>query len=108
MAKECEKLAIEKGRVDEYRFYRLFDQVAAETIKEIKGTQVCSNFDFYSGLVYDMLGIPTDLYPLLFVVSRSVGWLAHNIENKLYADRIIRPATQYVGKIKKYIDISER
>lgn len=97
MANECKKLAIQKDRVKEFEFYQRFDRIAVETIKEVKGVQVCSNFDFYSGLAYDMLSIPRDLYPLLFVVSRSVGWLAHNIENKLYCDRIIRPATKYVG-----------
>ena len=55
-----------------------------------------ANVDFYSGFVYDILGIPKDLFTPLFVQSRSVGWLAHNIEHKLYCDRIIRPAGKFI------------
>ena len=55
-----------------------------------------------------MLNIPEDLYTLLFVVARTVGWIAHNIENKLYSNRIIRPATKYVGELKEYQPIEKR
>ena len=55
-----------------------------------------------------MLDIPRDLYTPLFVVSRLVGWLAHNLENKLYDGRIMRPATKYVGDLLPYICREER
>lgn len=61
-----------------------------------------------AGFVYDMLGIPKDLYTLMFVIGRSVGWVAHNIENKLYSGRIIRPAGKYVGEKKEYIKMENR
>ena len=64
---------------------------------------ICANIDFYSGLVYELLGIPEDLYTPLFVASRSVGWLSHNIEDKLCCNRIVRPAGLYVGKKEKRI-----
>ena len=48
-----------------------------------------------------MMGIPEDLYTPLFVTARTVGWLAHNIENKAYDGRIMRPATKYVGSRKR-------
>ena len=67
-----------------------------------------SNVDYYSGLAYTMLGIPRDLFTPLFVISRTVGWLAHNIENKLFDGRIIRPATKYVGDLMDYIPVEER
>ncbi|MDE6953922.1 MAG: citrate synthase [Erysipelotrichales bacterium] len=108
LAEECEELAIEKGRKDEFDFYQRFSKIAVEEIYKRKGIRVSTNVDFYSGLVYDMLGIPSDLYTLFFVIGRIVGWIAHNIENKLYSNRIIRPATQYVGGIKEYKDIEER
>lgn len=108
LSEKCKELAIEKGRIDEYQFYCRFAQIAIEEIYRRKGIHVCSNVDFYSGLVYDMLGIPSDLYTLLFVVGRTVGWIAHNIENKLYSNRIIRPATKYVGEVKEYEDIEKR
>ena len=77
-------------------------------IKARKGINVCANIDFYSGLVYDMLGLSKDLYTLMFVIGRSVGWVAHNIENKLYSGKIIRPAGKYVGEKKEYIKMENR
>ncbi len=49
-----------------------------------------------------------DLYTLMFVIGRSVGWVAHNIENKLYSGKIIRPAGKYVGEKKEYIKMENR
>lgn len=69
---------------------------------------MCSNVDYYSGFAYQMLGIPRDLYTPLFVISRFVGWLAHNLEHKQYDDRIVRPAAKYVGEICEYIPVEDR
>lgn len=108
LSQKCRELAIEKNRLDEYEFYHRFEKIAIQEIKDRKGINVCANIDFYSGLVYDMLGIPKDLYTLLFVIGRSVGWVAHNIENKLYSGKIIRPAGKYVGEKKKYVKLEDR
>lgn len=108
LSEKCEDLAKEKGRIDEFKLYQQFERIAIDEIYKRKGIHVSSNVDFYSGLVYDMLKIPSDLYTLLFVIARTVGWIAHNIENKLYSNRIVRPATKYVGEIKEYEDIDER
>ncbi len=108
LSKKCEELSFEKDRHDEFSFYKRFADAAIAEIYERKGIHVCSNVDFYSGLVYDMLDIPEDLYTLLFVVGRTVGWIAHNIETKLYSGRIIRPATKYVGKERVYKKLEER
>ena len=67
LSQKCRELAIEKGRVNEYEFYHRFENIAIQEIKDRKGINVCANIDFYSGLVYDMLGIPKDLYTLLVV-----------------------------------------
>lgn len=101
LKEKCKELAIEKNRLKEYEFYSLFSKIAIEEIEKRKHIHVCANVDYYSGLVYDMLRIPEDLYTLLFAASRMVGWVAHNIENRLYDGRIIRPATMYVGNEKK-------
>lgn len=108
LSEKCYELAKEKGREGEYHFYKRFGDIAIEEIYKRKGIHVCTNVDFYSGLVYDMLNIPSDLYTLLFVVGRTVGWIAHNIENKLYSNRIVRPATKYVGEMKDYKKYNER
>ncbi len=108
MVEQCRILAAEKDRMNEFDFYNRFEDIATTVLKERKGINVCANIDFYSGFAYDMLGIPEDLYTLLFVVARSVGWLAHNVENKLYCNRIIRPATKYVGTNQDYVDMKDR
>lgn len=103
-----EKLAEKKGKVKEYEFYQRFEQCAKEVILDVKGVNVSSNVDFYSGFVYGMMGIPEDLFTPLFVMARTVGWLAHNIENKEYDGRIMRPATKYVGSVKQYVKMEDR
>lgn len=103
-----ERLAEKKGKQKEYAFYKRFEQCAKEVILDVKGIHVASNVDFYSGFVYGMMGIPEDLYTPLFVMARTVGWLAHNIENKLYDGRIMRPATKYVGTKRTYKTMEER
>ncbi len=108
LSKKCYELAVEKQRVDEYMFYKKFEEIAIASMKERKGINVSANIDFYSGFLYNMLCIPEDIYTLLFAVARTVGWLAHNIENKQYSGKIIRPASKYVGSQHDYTDIYER
>lgn len=103
-----EKLAEKKGKVKEYEFYQRFEQCAKDVILDVKGVHVSSNVDFYSGFVYGMMGIPEDLFTPLFVMARTIGWLAHNIENKEYDGRIMRPATKYVGSVKQYVKMEDR
>lgn len=103
-----ERLAVKKGMEKEYDFYQRFEQCAKEVILDVKGVNVSSNVDFYSGFVYGMMGIPEDLFTPLFVMARTVGWLAHNIENKAYDGRIMRPATKYVGSKKDYMKMEDR
>ena len=104
----AEKLAEEKGKSDLYTFYTRFEKLAKKAIANKIGKNVCANVDFYSGMVYDMLEINEDLFSPMFVTARMVGWLAHNIEDKLYCNKIIRPAGMYVGQINEYIDKEDR
>lgn len=104
----CGMLAKEKGMEDIFDFYNRFEKIAMKTLSEEKGANMCSNVDYYSGFAYNMLGIPRDLYTPLFVISRIVGWLAHNIEHKLYDNRIVRPAAKYVGDLMDYIPMEDR
>lgn len=89
-----EKLAAEKGRGDDLTLYRDVEELAPQLIAKhrriYKG--VSPNVDFYSGFVYDMLGIPQELYTAMFAVARIVGWSAHRIEELICMDKIIRPA----------------
>jgi citrate synthase len=89
-----EKLAVAKGREDDLKLYKNIEELAPQVIAEkrhiFKG--VSPNVDFYSGFVYEMLGIPQELYTAMFAVARIVGWSAHRIEELICADKIIRPA----------------
>lgn len=89
-----EKLAAEKGRDKDLALYENIEELApiliAKKRKIFKG--VSPNVDFYSGFVYDMLGIPKELYTPMFAVARIVGWSAHRMEELVCTDKIIRPA----------------
>ena len=98
-----EKLAVEKDREEDMNLYQAIEKLAPEIIAEkrhiYKG--VSPNVDFYSGFVYDMLGIPQELYTPLFAVARIVGWSAHRIEELIDMDKIIRPAYMSVMEEKE-------
>ena len=105
------QLAAEKGRMPEYEFLQRIEKVAIQTIYKVKGRgkTLCANVDFYSGFVYDLIGIPQDIYTSLFAMSRIVGWCAHrNEELHFEARRIIRPAYQCVTDERNYKSISDR
>jgi citrate synthase len=79
---------------------------AAEPIYGPKG--VYPNVDFYSGIVYNALGIATDLFTPIFAIARTAGWLAHWLE-QLQNNRIFRPEQIYVGKREAaYVPLEKR
>ena len=88
------KLAEAKGKTSDMALYSAIEEIAPQLIAEkrriYKG--VSPNVDFYSGFVYDMLGIPLELYTPLFAIARVVGWSAHRIEELVGMGKIIRPA----------------
>ena len=62
----------------------------------------------YSGLIYDMLGIPVALYTPLFAIARIVGWCANRMEEVITCGRIMRPAYRAALKNMPYIPMEER
>ena len=96
LREEAYKLSREKNP-KKFDFYSKFERLAIKVLEEKKKTRICANVDFYSGLIYEMLNIPRDLFIPIFAAARTVGWVAHDIENLLYCNKIIRPATKYVG-----------
>lgn len=88
------QLAEEKGRQDDLALYRNIEEEAPKLISKnrpiYKG--VSPNVDLYSGFLYDLLGIPMELYTPLFAIARVVGWSAHRIEELVCMNKIIRPA----------------
>ena len=98
-----EKLAEEKNRQEDMLLYQNIEEIAPKVISEnrkiYKG--VSPNIDFYSGFVYDMLGIPQELYTAIFAIARIVGWSAHRIEELICTNKIIRPAYMSVMEEKE-------
>ncbi|MDU1889236.1 MAG: citrate synthase [Dysgonomonas sp.] len=106
-------LAIEKGREAEFNFMSLLEERAIYNFMEKKGKsvkkQVCANVDFYSGFVYDMIGLPQEIFTPLFAMARIVGWTAHRIEELNFRQkRIIRPAYKNAAEIKDYMPLDKR
>ena len=82
--------------------------IEASALKHLAGTTIFPNVDSYSGVVFHMLGIPTDLFTPIFAMSRMAGWTAHAIEY-LEGNRLIRPKALYVGKTGlPYVPIGSR
>lgn len=107
------ELAKEKGREGEFAFLNLLEARAIHAIMHRKNAktkkQVCANVDFYSGFVYDMIGLPKEVYTPLFAMSRIVGWCAHRIEELNFEDRrIIRPAYKNIRNIAEFVPLGER
>ena len=105
-----EKLSKEKRLTKEFKLYSLIEKLAPEVIakrrKIYKG--VSANVDFYSGFVYNMLGLPLELYTPIFAIARISGWCAHRIEELVNAGKIIRPAYKSVKKHVTYSPLNER
>jgi citrate synthase len=101
----AEQLFEKFGRDDYYDIALELEQVVTEKMGH-KG--VYANVDFYSGLVYSKLGIPTDLFTPVFAIARVAGWLAHWKE-QIGENRIFRPTQIYTGpKEASYLPIGER
>lgn len=105
-----EKLAKAKGKEEDMVLYNNIEKIATQLIAEerkiYKG--VSPNVDFYSGFVYDMLGIPVELYTPLFAIARIVGWSAHRLEELISANKIIRPAYKSLLTKHSYVAREER
>ena len=106
----AEILAKDKGREKDYELYARIEKIAPGLICERKHafTGVSANVDFFSGFIYNMLGIPEELYTPLFAMARVVGWSAHRIEELVNSGKIIRPAYQSVMSERQYIPIDKR
>ena len=107
---KAEALAKEKGRVAEMKLFELIESEGPKIIKRRhpNAQDVCANVDLYSGFVYDMLGIPKDLYTPLFAVARCVSWCAHRMEELVNNGPIIRPAYKPIFHPRNYVKLADR
>ena len=107
---EAESFAEKAGFGDEFKALSLIEQLTPEIFAKEKGQnkKICANIDLYSGLIYQMLRIPEDLYTPLFAIARVAGWSAHRIEELIAGNRVIRPAYKSVAAPARYIPLNER
>ena len=103
-------LSDEKGLHNEFELYSMVERLAPIVIGEerkiYKG--VSANVDFFSGFVYNMLGLPLQLFTPIFAMARISGWSAHRLEELINAGKIIRPAYKNVCERSEYIPLEER
>ena len=105
------QLAETKGMVDQFELLESVERLTPGVLVDVKGEKkvVCANIDLYSGFVYQMMGIPEELYTPLFAVARMVGWCAHRIEEVTSpANRIIRPAYKAVAPMRTFVPLDQR
>ena len=98
----------EKRLTGEMDLYLTVEKVAKELLTARTGKPVAVNVDFYSGFLYDMLGLPKELYTPLFAIARMAGWSAHRMEELGENSKIIRPACKCIEKRRPYTPMAER
>ena len=110
LKQKARELAKAKGRSDEMKLFELIEKAGPGIIKarHPRAEDVCANVDLYSGFVYEMLGIPRDLYTPLFAIARCVSWCAHRMEELINTGPIIRPAYKPLYKPRKYVSLKNR
>ena len=110
LKKEAEKMAKIKGYTDDFDLLASIERLTPSLLnkKMIGNTGISANVDMYSGLVYQMLEIPRELYTPLFAIARMSGWCAHRIEEIQTCRRIMRPAYRPLIHHKEYVDLKNR
>ena len=95
----AKEIADKSDRMDELALLLTIEEEGPKLFSEKKGSSkvISPNVDFYSGFVYDCLGIPQEVFTPLFAMGRISGWCAHRIEEILSGKRIIRPGYKYIG-----------
>lgn len=97
---KADELANEKGLTKEFELFKLVEKLAPQAFEDVKGSKkvISANVDFYSGFVYQSIGIPKELFTPIFAMSRMAGWAAHRLEEVTFSSkRIIRPAYKNVA-----------
>ena len=110
LKKFAREQAYEKGYGDDFDLLESIERLTPEIFCNFKGInqEMCANVDLYSGLVYRMLGIPTEMYTPLFTIARATGWCAHRMEEYITAGKIIRPAYKCISKSQEFKAPHER
>lgn len=109
LKKKAKELSILKGREEDFYFIENVEKIGKDLISQRQNRPYppCANVDLYSGLVYDMLNIPEELYLPMFAIARTVGWSAHRLE-QIQDEKIIRPAYKSLNDRRDYIPLGKR
>ncbi|MHC4780188.1 MAG: citrate/2-methylcitrate synthase [Planctomycetota bacterium] len=101
------KLAAEKGETGTLKVLKALEAAVGKRM-EAKGKDIYPNVDFFSGALYDLLGIPSIFFTPIFAMSRVAGWLAHILEQRV-DNRLFRPKALYVGpEPRPFVPAGER
>ena len=103
-------LAAEKGQAEKLELIKRVERLGPQVMRDVRGITkpISTNIDMYTCFVYQMLGIPKELFTPIFAIARMAGWAAHRMEELYGPARIIRPAYNAVMKSQSYEPLAER
>ena len=110
----AENMAHERGYSDDFKILQTIEKLSPGILSTRvsanakAAAQICANVDMYSGTVFRMLGIPSDMFTPLFAISRVSGWCAHRLEELVTSKRIIRPGYKSYGDVQEYKPLCDR
>ena len=111
MQATCNEVLEALGCADDplFRIARKLEQIALEDDYFVQ-KKLYPNVDFYSGIILKAIGIPTNMFTVIFALARTVGWVAHwNEMISSPTHKIGRPRQLYTGySARDYVDISQR
>lgn len=110
LKQNARSLAEKTGHLEEFQLLEAVERLTPQVFAEVTGNEkaMCANVDLYSGLVYQMMNIPPELFTPLFAIARVSGWCAHRIEEVMTGGRIIRPAYKSVAPKQLYVPMTQR
>jgi citrate synthase len=103
-----EGISKEKHREEDMELYDMVARIGKDLLAGRTSRPVAINVDFYSGFLYEMLGLPVELYTPLFAIARMAGWSAHRLEEISEGGKIIRPACKCIERRRPYVPMSDR
>ena len=106
----AESLADKTGQRDKLELIKRVERLGPQLMRSVRGIKkpISTNIDMYTGFVYEMLGVPQDLFTPIFAIARMAGWAAHRMEELYGPARIIRPAYNSYLQEHSYTPLSSR